>query len=64
MRAASGWYRQWKASISTRPARSAASAMRSASSAFEASGFSQSTCLPASRARMVHSQWSPLGSGL
>ena len=42
----------------------AASAIRSASSAFEAKGFSQSTCFPASSARIVHSQWSPFGSGL
>ncbi len=53
-----------KASISTRPARRAASSMRRASAAERPMGFSQSTCLPASRAAIVHSAWRWLGSGL
>ena len=53
-RAAWGWNRQWKASITTKPVRSAASATRRASSALAVNGFSKSTGLPASRAAMVH----------
>jgi hypothetical protein len=50
--------------MSRRPLRSAAAAICRASSALLASGFSQSTCFPASRARMVHSAWWLFGSGL
>jgi hypothetical protein len=45
-------------------ARRAASAIRAASAAFEAMGFSHRTCFPASSARIVHSQCRLFGSGL
>jgi hypothetical protein len=51
-----------KASISSRPACSAASKASSASAAVRASGFSHSTCLPASSARIDHGTWSEFGS--
>ena len=50
------------ASASTRPAASAASNARSTGSTERASGFSQSTCLPASSARTDHSTCIELGS--
>ncbi len=37
--------------------------MRTASPSLAAMGFSHRTCLPASSARIVHSQCSALGSG-
>ena len=61
---ASGWYRQWNASITTLPLSDATRATVSASVAFAVNGFSQRTCLPASSALTVHSPWSPFGSGL
>ena len=51
------------ASARTRPARSAASYAASASAGWRVSGFSHSTCLPASSARIDHGTWSELGSG-
>ena len=51
------------ASASTRPARSAASNAASACSGWRVSGFSHSTCLPASSARIDHSTCSEFGSG-
>ena len=51
-----------KASDSSRPARSAASNAASISSGWRESGFSQSTCLPASTARIDHSQCIVFGS--
>ena len=51
------------ASLSTRPALSAASKARSTSATERDIGFSQSTCLPASSARTDHSTCSELGSG-
>ncbi len=53
-----------KASSTWRRLRAAASAMLSTWLTESASGFSQSTCLPASSARTVHSAWRWLGSGL
>ncbi len=50
------------ASMSTRPARSAAAKARSAAAAVRASGFSHSTCLPASSARIDHGACRALGS--
>ena len=50
------------ASESTRPVRSAASKAASTSAGCRESGFSHSTCLPASTARIDHSQWSVFGS--
>jgi|HubBroStandDraft_1064217.scaffolds.fasta_scaffold20946_4 hypothetical protein len=64
IRSASGWYRQWNASMTTSPLRSAASATRVASAALAVKGFSHSTCLPASRARRVHMACSEFGSGM
>ena len=52
------------ASASTRSLRSAASNARSTSSGWRESGFSQSTCLPASSARTDHSTCSEFGSGM
>ena len=52
------------ASIRIRPARSAASNAPRASSGRRVSGFSQSTCLPASSARIDHGTCSELGSGM
>ncbi len=49
------------ASISRRPVRSATSKASSTSAARRDIGFSQSTCLPASSARIDHSQWSEFG---
>ena len=40
------------------------SAIRSASAAFDAIGFSHRTCFPWRSARIVHSPWRPLGRGL
>ncbi len=62
--AASAWYRQWNASMATSPVRAATSATRRASSSLAVNGFSQSTCLPASSARIVHAAWMELGKGL
>src|SRR5919206_355341 len=53
-----------KPSIRSRPARSAAAKRSSTSSGSVVSGFSQSTCLPASSARRVHSTWSEVGGEL
>ena len=53
-RRACAWWRHMNASASTSPARSAASKAASASSGRRVSGFSQSTCLPASSARIDH----------
>ena len=50
------------ASVSTRPAASAASKARSTFSTERASGFSQSTCLPASSACTDQSTCSEFGS--
>ena len=63
-RRASGWYRQWNASITTSPVRSATAATASASAAFAVNGFSQSTCFPASSAAIVQCPCRPFGSGL
>ena len=52
------------ASATTTPARAAASAIASTSRTDSASGFSQSTCLPAWHAAIVHSACSAFGSGL
>ena len=52
------------ASISSRPARSAASNAASASAARRVSGFSHSTCLPASSALIDHGTCSEFGSGM
>ena len=60
---ACAWWRHMNASASTRPLRSAASKAASASSGRRVSGFSQSTCLPASSARIDHGTCSELGSG-
>ena len=43
-----GWKRQWKASISTRPVRSAAATMERACAVLDAKGFSHRTWWPAS----------------
>jgi hypothetical protein len=51
------------ASITTRPDPAAAAATEAASVAFDANGFSHSTCLPASMARNVHGACSEFGSG-
>ena len=61
-RSACGWWRHMNASASTRPAASAASKARSTASTERASGFSHSTCLPASSARIDHSTCMELGS--
>ncbi len=61
-RPATGWKRQWKASTSRRSARSAAATISRASPALAAKGFSQSTCLPASTAAIVHSACRLAGS--
>ncbi len=53
-----------KASISATPASRQAAIMPAASRASIASGFSHSTCLPASAARRVHSAWRWLGRGM
>ena len=52
------------ASITTRPESEAACTTCAASSAFDANGFSHSTCFPAAIARSVHGPCSELGSGL
>ena len=52
------------ASITTSPEAEAASATCAASSAFDANGFSHSTCFPAAIARSVHGPCSEFGSGL
>ena len=52
------------ASITTSPEAEAACATCAASSAFDANGFSHSTCLPAAMARSVHGPCSEFGSGL
>ena len=44
--------------------RAAVAAFCSASAAFAVSGFSQSTCFPASSVASVQRVWSPLGNGL
>ncbi len=56
-----GWCRHMNASESTSPSRSATSNASSTSSGCGDSGFSQSTCLPASRARMLHSTCMRIG---
>jgi hypothetical protein len=58
-----GWWRHIRPSMQTRPAASAASKHAAASAAVTANGFSQSTCLPARSALIVHSVWSAIGSG-
>jgi hypothetical protein len=50
-----GWWRHMKPSTTTRPAASAVSKQRAASLGLAANGFSHSPCLPAWRARTVHS---------
>ena len=60
-RCACGWWRHMNASASTRPARSAASNAACASSGRRVSGFSHSTCLPASSARIDHGTCSEFG---
>ena len=52
------------ASASSRPDRSAAAKASSASAGRRVSGFSHSTCLPASSARTDHGTCIELGSGL
>ena len=52
-----GWKRQWKASIRTRPVRSAAATMERACAVLDASGFSHRTWWPASSAAIVHFSW-------
>ena len=52
------------ASISSRPARSAASNAASTSAGRRDSGFSHSTCLPASSARSDHGRCIEFGSGM
>ncbi len=52
------------ASPTTTPVRWAASRSLRASAASMPTGFSQSTCLPASAARMDQSTWRWFGSGL
>jgi hypothetical protein len=51
------------ASARTSPSRSATAKARSTSSGRRDIGFSHSTCLPASRARIDHSTCIELGSG-
>ncbi len=53
-----------KASASTTPFSRAAASMASTSATVSASGFSQSTCLPARAARIVHSACRWFGSGM
>ena len=57
-----GLWRYMNASLSSGPARSAASNAASTSSGWRDSGFSQSTCLPASSALIDHSQCIVFGS--
>ena len=57
-----GLWRYMNASLSSRPARSAASKASSTSSTERDIGFSHSTCLPASTDRIDHSQWRLFGS--
>ena len=52
------------ASMSSTPAASHAAAIRSASAAVIARGFSHRTCLPARAAAIVHSAWRWFGSGM
>ena len=52
------------ASAATRPVRSRKAISASISAAFSAIGFSQSTCLPASRHFAVHSTWALFGNGM
>ena len=52
------------ASMSSRSAARAALNARRASASLRASGFSQSTCLPASSARIDQGTCSALGSGM
>ncbi len=56
-----GWWRYMNASVSTRPLASAAANASSTSAALREYGFSQSTCLPAASARIVHSWCMPFG---
>jgi len=58
-----GWRRYMKASTSTRPVRSAADFISRPSAEDSPIGFSHSTCLPASRAAMVHGACRWLGRG-
>ena len=64
----SAWLRGWcghmYASTSTRPAASAAAYTSSVSATVIVSGFSHSTCLPASSAARIHGLWPWLGSGM
>ena len=50
------------ASMSSSPRSSASSNSSAASAEVIVSGFSQSTCLPASSPLRAHSRWSPLGN--
>ena len=59
-----GWCRYMNASATWTRAAAAAAAIRSTSATVSASGFSQSTCLPASAARMAHSACRWFGSGM
>jgi hypothetical protein len=52
-----------KASVRNRPVRSLASNARATLSGLRSSGFSQSTCFPASSALIDQSTWSVFGSG-
>ncbi len=64
MSAVCGAWRHMNASMSTSPRRSASFQAVSASSGLRVYGFSQSTCLPAASARIVHSWWSAFGSAI
>ncbi len=57
-----GLWRYMNASISRRPARSAASNAACTSAVRRLSGFSHSTCFPALSAFTVQSTWSAFGS--
>ncbi len=57
-----GLWRYMNASIKSRPDASATSNARRTSAADRLNGFSHSTCLPASRARIDHSMCGALGS--
>ena len=59
-----GWWVTMNASAATRPVRSRSAISASISSARSAIGFSQSTCLPASRHFAVHSTCWWFGSGM
>ena len=61
-RAVCGEWRHMNASMQSRSCASAVSKTASTSSGCALIGFSQSTCLPASSARLDHSQCNPFGS--